>query len=90
MIELRAREGTRGEAEDEAEEARGEADAQPDIFVMYVHKNAVDDEFAKHCKQGWNVQVSTQWARGTERQGESALGHSLSKHSHHQYSTCSI
>ena len=37
MIELRAREGTRGEAEDEAEEARGEADAQSDVFVMYVH-----------------------------------------------------
>ena len=88
MIELRAREGTRGEAEDEAKEARGEADAQSDIFVMYVHEDAIDDKLSKHCKQ--KMQVSTQWARDTERKDDSAVGHSLSKHSHHQYSTCSI
>ena len=90
MIELRAREGTRGEAEDEAEEARGEADAQSDVFVMYVHEHSIDDQLAKHCKQGWKVHVSTRWARDTERKDDSALEHSLSKHSHHQYSTCSI
>ena len=48
MIELRAREGTRGETEDEAEEARSEADAQSDVFVMYVHEDSVDDELPKH------------------------------------------
>ena len=99
MIELWAREGASFKTEEKAEEACGKADAQTDILVINVNQHTIDNELSNHCEknncagQHLTGRQHTQLISGKGRKSVGWAGryvqvHLLSKHSHHQYSTC--